>query len=61
MVKYWLGSIFHPLIKWDGDMCQLTCSRLRLQQSAECQYTANMQYVRYIVRLQFRTRWGLFM
>ena len=55
MVKYWLGSIFHPQIKWDGDMCQLTCSRLRLQQSAECQYTANMQYVRYIVRLQFRT------
>ena len=62
MVKYWLGTIFHPLIKWDSDMCQLTCSRLRLQQSAECQYTANMQSMSrirsYIVRVQFREMLG---
>ena len=62
MAKYWLGSIFHPLIKWDSDMCQLTCSRLRLQQSAECQYTANMQSMSrirsYIVRVQFREMMG---
>ena len=65
MAKYWLGSIFHPLIKWDSDICQLTapavdsdCSSLQNVN----RYTANMQSMSrirsYIVRVQFREMMG---